>query len=465
MLKKAIYGLIAFISFITLYIYWGSQDPTKLDTQGLIEFIPKFNPMENGFKHIRFSQEKSYQSNLQGQTQDLLRKHISAEQWSAKWVEDVLLAHQKEIEVSLIASNSTHFDLEQSYAIEFTTDYIEIMNLGRLLILQSMQLAKQGHYQAALEYTNSAIRFGQLVKTETESILISYMIGIVIQQEALFWQAELIKNHPLSEDNYRQTINTLTAVGKNSQENYARIMSGEFLYSQNFIRELSKGSLIDRWKQYFGERNQLQFLTGDEEQNPLDDIHEFLFITFPSFYFHKNLETNKLAISLKGERQRVLQGCHTVEYKWNDYETNEQQPPKDTTILDLFTPNSMGDKLNSSTQEDVYYDYLMRHCAHQLHLQGNKVIAAANLFRTINGTTIKNLAQLKSYISESDWVDPFSKGPLILENDYKTINSVGYDGKNSPCEKSYLYHKQCYLEDDCFSKPSFTLYSGDRTVN
>ncbi|MBB6521679.1 hypothetical protein [Pseudoteredinibacter isoporae] len=483
MARKAFYSLATLFLLLSSFIYIGSQDAETIDDHGLSALAVKVPDSENGFRYIAFTQDEGYETFSSSCEKEKLQRHLDQEHWSMtwseglfleneeqikqtyvkhiwdeQWVQDLLESQKETIELAITATKAKRFDLSVNAKTFMDIDYVELVDIGKLLILKSMQHARNNETEEAIKASNAAIKFGQLVKTEASHILISFMVGERIQQTALSWQAKLFQELEIPKHSYMSALTLLDEISKNANHHYGQVITGEYLYSKQIIQDAHKENLLERWRIFFApEEDEFDDSTlitnsfGNEDLPLIEDTMNFLFATFPDFYYHKNTETTAYAKYLLSVKESVLKGCQNIP------EISIEPSSPEYSITDLFTPNAIG-TANNSNYHGAFNGYQLRHCLNRLQIEANKLILAANWARDNHCEKVANLNDLQKYLGDTQAIDPFSEEALKLSKDGNEVYSVGKSGTATEDDEGIWFHSECHYEEACYNKPSFPLY-------
>lgn len=457
MLKKAIYGLIASISFITLYIYWGSQDADSYDHKGFLNSPITVKPEENGFRYISLV-NNSDSRKFELTSHNNFNQHLYENKWDEQWVSDTLTQKQEALKAVYLASQANQFDLGQTYT-DKSPNFMGLVNLSKLLLLQAQKYQRDGNPDAALEYYSASLKYGHLLKTESGSTLISYAIGQKIEQITLFRMSRLIFEEPLSIEQLKSTLTLLKKISKNKHKDFTRTLHGEFKYTANQLEKPSKQPLATRWEQYkLYNYNQLTFLNENDNDTALaSQLFELLFALFPRFYLHTNTELSFFADRLIKQKQRILAGCSKLKIE-------KDNADRALNWLDVISSNSAGLELRNETMHNTFSQQQLSHCLHQLHVQASKISVANKLYEKEYKKKLSQLAELSPYLDSADLQDPFAEQAQFLGLENGLITSVGLKGISKAGEHGSLYQQSCAYQENCFNEPRFLLSDFDKSL-
>ncbi|WP_299768353.1 hypothetical protein [uncultured Pseudoteredinibacter sp.] len=457
MLKKAIYGLIALSSAVAAYIYWGSQDTDSYDDKGFLSLPITVIAENNGFRHIKFINNREI-NKFELTSHNRFNQHINEGKWDEQWVSETLTQKQEALKAVYLASQANQFDLEQTYTDE-SPNFIGLVDLSKLLLLQAQKFLRDGNIDAALEYYSASLKYGYLLKTEAGSTLISYAIGQKIEQITLFRMSRLIIEEPLSIEQLKSILTLLKKISKNKHKDFSHTLHGEFIYTANQLEKPSKQTLATRWEQYkLYNYNQLTFLNENDSDTALaSKLFDLLFALFPRFYLHTNTELSFFAGRLIKQKHKILAGCSKLVAK----QESEQVP---LSWLDLIRSNSAGLELRNETMHNTFSQQQLSHCFHQLHVQASKISVANKLFEKEYKKKLSQLTELSPYLDAVDLQDPFAKQAQLLGLENGFITSVGLNGASNPSEHGSLYQQSCAYQESCFNEPRFLLSDFDENL-
>lgn len=283
---------ISFIVILVILIFVGSIDNNSYDDLGLLESKFDIPDDQNGFKVVSYTQIKDFNLDLDEETKEELKDHLYHKKWDNEFINNLIIDNEKHIKNVELSTKLKYFKFQEVESIESIPSYQPIMSIHRLTILKSMYEARAGNLNNAIFLAETAILFSQKVKTESNNLLISHMIGLVMQYESLLWVHHLVTDYELNENQYTNLLNIFNSIPSYKEDSFAEIFSGEFAFSEQLLNEIIERPLNQRWDEYWDSQDwwnsnvENDYDMGKEELK--EKVFNFFQMLIPRYYVHKN---------------------------------------------------------------------------------------------------------------------------------------------------------------------------------
>lgn len=444
---------------LTVVVVLGSRDAAEFDDQGLAGFLSEVQSSENGYMHISYLDEDRFKLFEDKEVSRRLKKHVTFEEWDSDFVTSTLQLSKKYLKDAIAAQDKPFFKLPTNPEdATLLPSFVPVMDMSRLLILQSMKDAENEDFNRAIEHVSYAITLSQKVKTESNHWLISYMVGIVMTHEALAWLHVLTTEFEVSSVHLDKIAKTFEGLPQYSNDSFSQIFAGEYAYSNQIIKEMLEMSFMARVVS-FKEAVEYQLNVDSDSDfvadSAIEHLHNFLFTLFPKFYIHDNRMKSESAQFYKNLYAKSNFYCNDI-----DFEEGEAFP--ETEFRHLITPNSYSEIWSQSAS--VYEDYFYRRCFSQAHVEALRGIVGVIRYEEENGEYPRSLAQLVPDYLSVEPIDPFDGTAISYDIDGKYLYSVGKNISDDGGSLDSIYFKQCYEDDSCKNNPTFPIF-GHSTLN
>jgi len=168
--------------------------------------------------------------------------------------------------------------------------YQTILNLSRLLVLTSMNEAEHQNIDESIAYLRHAINFSQKIKSESNNLLISHMVGLAIQFESLAWFNRLISKYKLEGEHYKSLRLALEDFLPYTEDAFSKAFEGDYRFFINLVELVLNKPLLNRWEDYkLGQS--MWYLEKKVESGRISskgNLYGWLVTLLPEFYLHKN---------------------------------------------------------------------------------------------------------------------------------------------------------------------------------
>lgn len=434
-------------------LFVGSIDRVGYDDLGLVDQIKNVADSENGYFPLAYTQKEGFRIFSDDDSSELLRQHVYHEVWDKDFVTQKVIGEARHIENAISSLSYPYFKFPTSKDVDELPDYLTIMTMARLIIVKSMHEAKSGKLDEAIQYAGYSITLSQKIKTESNNLLISHMIGLVMQYEALVWVSHLAVDYELNSLQYKKLLMIFDRIPSYQKDSFSQVFSGEFVFAKNMIDTIVDRPFKQRWQEYWQHQDwwntDLESGFGFGDQSIKENLFGFLQAMFPYYYVHKHRMLNESAkyyTLLSNEAEGFCKDVSLPEYE-----------SADVMWLDLLKPNALtGLWINSGGS---FYKYITRRCLSHAHIEATKASVAVLRYRNDHGKVPQSLQALVPYYLLSVPIDPFDGNELRYSAEKGYVYSVGTNFNDDGGAVNSYFVKRCEQSDLCSSNPTFPVQS------
>lgn len=424
---------------LVIWFVYGSIDASNFDDQGLLQTLVPVPDRDNGYQEIAYTQKQGFQL-FDSSTFSKVMRHTWQQEWDDNFVRTLLQNHENTMAKAIATTKFKSFKFSGYSSLKDIPSYQAVVSMARLLILQSMSYAKAGRKDRAMDYFESAVFFSEKIKTESNHVLLSYMVGLAMQSEALLWLHHMTTDNSLRRNHFIKLLTVLDRIPQYKQDSFAAVFSGELAISKMVFNEYTQQSFFQRWTQY--KEGSIWLL--DEKHKTKRDIAGLLHVFFPDYAYQKNRSLTLMAVNNKKMAEHSHLYCRYID-------TNSQEP----TWIDALRPNAMAYLDRPSV--DIYQSYFLRRCFAHAYVAGLKAIVAARLYRLDKHQWPPHFEALVPEYLNSLPIDPFDGSVLKYSKENQWFYSVGKNFLDDGGSSRAYYIKSCELNDVCARNPTFPL--------
>ena len=429
--------LLGFIFLVALGLTGLNYLGVYLDEERIedIDLLPltKVPSVLNAFDDIEAALDE-YQGSVW-----LSLSELRGESWDADKANQLVLEHAQLLDKVSLALEKKQF-MTHPIGVEFDFPaYARYLGIVDLLIVRSRLTAKQGDYSASLADLSLAVRFAQAVKTDESGILISYLIGIVMENRTLNWLHRFVSNYELSLDHLTRAGELMELIPNYQNDQFELVLSGEFAYMQTYSSAAANPPFLERFGYLFD--GTLSMRNAFTEHS---DWMTLLSIPSHHFFFQEHRTFNQTYRRLKHLQPQLSQSfCTDITY----YHKGKQ----DAHALSAIGMNVLGEQ-----SDDYWVQYMQRRCLANFYIQAIKTMVAIKRYSVESATELERLEQpVPKYLNELP-KDPFT-GDVILFNDQaQTIYSRGLNAvDDGGAQKNY--YLGCWRTQACANNPTISM--------
>lgn len=436
---------------LVVFFLIGSIDFSKVDDSGFLSELVVIDPAENGFLVVSYTENNDFEL-LNEEQRNMLKSHIISEAWDASYANEIFVAHAKVIADFLSAAEFKSFQFELPVDVSSLPMYVPIMDMARLVLLKSRSLAEQGMLDKAIALSGKAVYMSSQVKSESNSTLISHMIGLAMQYEALHWLGYLAGHYSMNHDQIKNLLAVVNRVPSYDNDGFEHVFAGEYRFSKKLMAEISDPPLGERWEVY---SNGEDYWNSDidengqlEERAIRHELLALLTVLFPKFYIHKR-ETQSLTVKK----------YKTLADKSHLYCTQLAGPAlfdgkNELSWSALITPNALIDSWYFDF-EQTFYTYFYRRCLGHAHIESTKALLALRLYEQDYGEWPDSLVLLQPKYLNSLPIDPFDGSVMRYSKADGWLYSLGVNFEDNGGSIAGYFVNQCQSHEACKNNPTF----------
>ncbi len=410
-----IFIAISFFSFpYILSIIWGKDDPPPNDKDLLLSVVNIPRNENSYFDLIKLSsvldgetKEAQVKIEIPSGINDL--KYLESYNWEINSIKELLNKNENALEIFSEASEKTQFQFD------ITADPVNIQpnmpvvalntwrQIARVSAIKAIYLMRQGEDETAFDEAIKVIKIGHDIEKSRNLHLITYLVGIAIEQTGLETMQILISNSSLPQEKltvYQDKIR------KYKPTNNSDPFRGEYMNFKK-VMDYVQNSALDETMQNLSRHN---------------------------YYFKLN---QTLGLATEHYRQLIEKfnkPCHDTslstinkpEISWKIY----------------FTENAVGKMLAGLTM--VALDGVRdKKCNIDSLFNSTEILFAIKKYHLENKSFPQNLKNLSPVYIKNLPSDPFSGKSFIVNKNKSTIYSIGVNRINDLEEKddiSYYYN-------------------------
>lgn len=450
-IKKILYLLCSFFILLIVGLFFGSIDSPKYNDLGLLDHLKDIPDNKNGFSLVSYTQPDDFQLFKNGNSTQELRQHVYYEKWNSNFVTKKIADGSEHMERVISSLNYPHFKFPESNGIDKLPNYLPIMDIFRLLIIKSIHDAKRGNIEQAIEYIKYATTFSQKIKTESNYWLISHMIGLAMQHEALISVHYLATEYKLNNQQYTQLLAIFNHIHPYHQDSFPLIFSGEFVFSKNMIDMIIDRPFNKRWEDYWDNQDWWNTERDDLErvnQTAKENAFYFLLAMFPKYYLHKNRSLDMLATRYSMLSKMSEKYCSEVNLP--------EEGSDKVKWFDLIKPNALMDQWRGEIS--TFQEYYSRRCFSHAHIESVKSIVAIMQYKQVTGDLPENLSLLVPKYLTTIPIDPFDGSDLKYSKSKGYLYSIGVNFEDNSGSTDAYYIRQCENSEQCSKNPTFPIF-------
>lgn len=439
--KRALFSLLFFFILLTAIIFIGSIDRSGYDDLELLDVLRDVPDAQNGYREIARLIDENTQIFSNEADRQFLAQHVVLETWDDEFASTAVAKNSEYILVLERTSRYDELKLPPMKDGQEFIDYVLFVDIFRLALLNSMLEARAGNYDQAIAQASTAVQFAELIKSDANGWLISYMIGIVMQYEYLIWLQELGTRFDLSSEQYARLEGVFESVPTYSEDSFVEVLSGEFVFTYETIETNYEKAFAERRASY-------QYLpVSSEDGKAVREAYQFMEALIPRYYIHEKRirhESAKWFSQLASQSQSYCsdlkfgEGNGEIRYSW----------------IDIVTPNSyLNHWLEVRSSFEVYFE---RRCLGHAHLAAARTAIAIARYEREKGVLVSNLQSLVPEYLSSLPVDPFDGRTLRFSASGRYLYSVGVNIEDNGGASESNFERYCFRNSDCATNPTFS---------
>lgn len=175
-------------------------DDSSYDDQGILSKFKDVPDSENGYELVSYFCEPDYELFDQEGTSERLKAHINGKEWDQAFVNQLLKDQSHLVDAVGQAVKRPSYKSPEFESVESSLPILPLLYVGRIILIKSMEVARQNDFNSAINTVKLGLRFGENVKKDENATLISYMIGLALQKMQLRWVQHLLCSEGLNGD-------------------------------------------------------------------------------------------------------------------------------------------------------------------------------------------------------------------------------------------------------------------------
>lgn len=439
MLLLALIGWIAF----------NSIDDDSFDDRGLLGGFVTPSAEHNGYTVVAYLNSEAP---LFSQEDDIerLRQHVTGAIWDPVFVARVLAEGEHVLRDVRVANQRPHFRIEGFVRAEDIPHYQAFIGASRLLLLASMQHARLGEADQAIEAARAAVLFGHHVMHDENLVLLSYLIGMAMRNEALNW-LHYYAFEPALSPRQLHALQAITAqLDDYADDGFDRVFKGELAFAVAMLEEAKSRDLGQRLREFRTALEMSQMMEGSEDAGLFarPGPAEFLGVFIPDYFLHDNKVISASARSLRRLADQASRSCHAVEFESAEHNTGG--------VVDWMRPNAVG-KLWIEGGTENYKDYFWRRCLSHVYVDAVRTAIALQRYARRHGVMAENLDVLVPEYIDRLPVDYFTGDPLKYSAKNGWLYSVGADFSDDGGALDAIYAGRCHADEPCYTNPTVPI--------
>jgi len=451
-LKRKVKICFALLAALVLVVQLGSIDKASVDDKGLLAKIPQVNDADNGYLAIAYIYEPGFSLFLNADERQYIHRVITGAE-SLSGDSDVFLArHQNTLANLRKAVSYEQFKLDIPEPIDNLPRFAVLDELANLLILESMDFARKGNIDHAINNIDSALQFSARLSLDGNKSLIIHSVAMGLQGEILRWAHKLAATYELTQAQFSALISSIGAVPTYENDGFEGIFSGEFSYGSEMIRRYSNTRSNEDFTLIVD--NAFLFIDSVLEGKaydgvPLGEALAGLVNTVtPRYHFHVNRALSNHAevlLSLAGQASNY---CHQLELI----------PPlvsREAKLLNFLKPNGFASLIID--RGDHYTSFFEKRCLRYAHRQSVTTIVALERYKARTGRYPDFLQALVPEDLLRVPIDPFDGQTIKYLASTSWVYSAGVNFTDNKGAELAFYDSNCELSLECMKNPTFPL--------
>jgi len=416
-------ALIIFL--FSAWILLNSIDDSSYNDLGIHDKLVKVQATENGYQFVSYLNDPDFKMFESNETYSRFQRHIQGKEWEQPFVDEILEKKSFILEDIESATQKPFFKFPDFDSENSLPRFVPFRNASRLLLLESKNHAKAGDFKRAIEKLTLALAFGQLIKSEENSTLFSYTVGMHQQMSVVGFANQFSNYEGLNDERLNELQNALDEINEYHADGFTKVFWGEYAYTTFQIEEEKRKSLrqrLDAYKKYN------EFL-GNEWGNKLIEFFGFqkpggnqlLRTLLPKYYFHPN----EFLTNVAPEYIKMAEQTNAYYKNINFPEINSQ-----LSWLDTISPNSMTQETMVEVSFQTYRPYFKKRCLTHVYFDALRTVIAIRRYRLAHGKLPENLEILVPQYLKKLPVDYFDGSVLKYSKEDSWLYSIGINLKD-----------------------------------
>ena len=448
--KRTIAIWVVLILFIGYQL--GSIDQESIDDQGLISELLTVRDADNGLTPIAYIFDPDFSLYRDRDDSQRFSNWLNGEEWNATEFDEHLARNQKILAGLRQVSTYTQFKLNIPDPISRLPNLSRLSDLSKLLILESMSLARKGDFDRAIDSINVTLKFTVLLSLDANRYLITHSVAMSMQDSVLRWVHDLAVNYPLNQAQFLSLAAAVDALPAYQDDGFEGTFAGEFQYTKEQQRQAREGLFPqppELAADFFGQF--VDSLIQEGEYNA-----ELLKAAFglwlnphsSSYHFHTNRVLSAYAERLRFLAAQAGSYCHQVRYP-------DLMDTDASSIVDFLKPN--GFARGFLGRGDSHRRLFESRCLRHAHRQSVRVIIALRRFQMREGYYPDALEGLVPADLPLIPIDPFDGRPMKYNAASQWLYSAGSNFTDNKGFEAHFYDSECQMNSECMQNPTFPI--------
>lgn len=436
------------IFVLTIWILLNSIDDRSYDDLGIHHKLVKVQDTENGYYCVQYLNSPDFKMFESDDTPERIRNHVKGVEWEQTFVDKILQNKSYIIKDIELATQRPFFKFPDYGDDNSLPWFSNFRSASFILLLESKNYLKANDFNNSIERLKIALKFGQLIKSEENSLLVSYAIGSSLHMSQTIFVNHLLNFGDLDDKNLRDIQNALDEIDEYHEDGFKKVFWGEYNYIAFSIEEEKNKTLGQRLNDYQAYKQ----LIADKNINALIELfgftkpggNQFSRAIFPNYFFHPNEFLSSVA----------YQNIKMSEQANNFYKDmiSPRSSPK-PSWLDSISPNSMT-KENLAELSEVYTPFFERRCLNHVYFDAIHTIIALRRYSLLHGKLPENLDLLVPKYLKRLPIDYFDGNTLRYSKKDRWVYSIGVNLKDNGGSHSGFIESKDWREN-----PTIPIFS------
>lgn len=418
MLKKILTRLVGLLLLVTLvasaWVALNSFDAAGFDDYGILGRVRPADPGNAAYQMLS-GITRYAEVDVTAKHWQTVRVHLLRGGYDAGFVEPLLREQAAALDVVEQVAAAPALGFPELRDIESDLpEYTRYTAAADLMLLRALYWEKQHDSVRALRDLETVLKFARKIRSASRSYLIGYLIGLSIQDRAVYHAAGMLAEAELSEGDRARLIQLLGRFDDLGADGFDQVMYEEYLFVIHLLDALAEQAASEDLAGLFW-----------PEASPLPD---FLLGVLKNYLLHPNRSKTLQAEYFVDLATQARGGCQRLDL------------PRLTAVpgwRELLTRNAFG------RHRHDFSGYFQRRCRSAFLLRATRFLVAR-----ASGAAG---AELRAHPPQ----DPFADGPLRVSANGTVIYSVGADGQDSGGGAGpAALREYCQTGEPCLTEPA-----------
>lgn len=452
---KLLKWVVIFLIALSIWIGLNSIDEDLTDEAKKYLAVDDIADADNGYVDISLIDEAEFKTVSDGCSRSKFEKITLGTELDVEYAQEVLSDKQEALSSldGLVSKPSFKFpESEDPFSMP---SFSKIIDLNKLNIMASILHAKSGEFDKAISVAEKSIIFSQRIKNLENQKLISYLISLRMESDALNWVHTLVLEYDLDNEQLGKISRLFEQIKGYKSDSFSEVIWGEFRYSYDLSNHMFDSIVSMRFDAYEFDENFWNFSLTDyfSERTYKEDLFGLTNALIPSYYTHPNETANMVLDNYKSFAELSAEYCKDINIK--NVNIKGRKARWDISWLDIVSPNSAGEIWGQSGFH--FSNHFKTNCRSHAYAEGVKTVVALKRFEADKGYLPENLQQLVPEYLNTLPIDPFDGNPLRYSKKDLWVYSVGVNYLDDGGDAEGQYSFSCNEEDKCFMNPTVKI--------